>query len=539
MAVDYDEVEIQKRIDASVSDEELSGKMGAASKAASPGPDYKRNSSPTAFSSGMSQALMQSAFTKFGEALTDTGDVKKDAATRESRLAPFMEAGSQVAGALQDRWWKMEYENFQAEFVESFVAQKKELFEEYSRRSTGLDEGWAEGPDGNPIQIPINSKEGRLQAVRMRGQLESKFGRMNTDMDLALFNEAGKFSSNPFIVERANSIMTAGASAIATQANPQGSRNSENTMSQIRGRENEAEIGAERNKLMREKAARDKPTRSMAEALAQPNSGAEGTMGWLTSDPNGYQLLETAGAKYLNAEKQAALGHLMSENPDMDPESTEMLQMLKGMQPQYVRYAATKFLKEHDPQAYQDAKKTAPHWFATDEEENDRGVVSADRQDPAVRRKNVATWQTHAQTHVKEFMKDPGNEATLEAVMADLEEWLGKAVFGDTDEPLLQAVTATRGEGNKKYVADVLDQVPEAIRNWWWKEGGNELLQELDPAALKHAKTRSGKSVHGYGLDIAGGRAAGKKARIIRRSEGAKKRKQEGIVADLKIKGLL
>jgi hypothetical protein len=485
-------------------------------KKPAPDPSYEKQTPPGSIAQGLSKALMQSAFTKFGEAFTDTGDVRKDAATRDSRLAPFQQAGAGAAAALEGRWHTMEYENFQNEFIEPYIAQKKEMLDDYQRRHAQADVGIFEGPDGLPMPVDITTKEGRLMAVRMRGQLEKRFYALNTDMDLELFNEAGKYSNNPMIVGRAQAIEQATSNQLSTIGAPQDTMQSEEAQSVIRGRESAAEAAMVRAKGTAARAKDAKRPISYADAIKDPTIGPGGIMQWLISDPNGVTILTTGGGSaFLDAEKKLAKGALMKSNPSLTEGSAELEDALDRNKPKWMSVAAGKYVKHLSPSDYEMAKQLTPHFFA-EEKEKERGVISGDRMAPETRKANVTTWESHAETHFNNYMKDPNNDPSIEAAMEDLEQWIGSAVYGDTDEPELQEVTATRGPGNVRYVNDIKEGVLKHIKEWWASKKGSGIAKEENPDEAAHQRRLSG--------------AAGPRAQRRARMFEARRNRNKGIL---------
>ena len=501
-------------------------------------PAYEPQRTPSPVMRGLSQALMQGAFAKFGAAFTDTGDVRRDAESRESRLAPFMQAGNNVADALQTRWQTMEYENFQNEYVEPWREEKQRLHEEYRNRNSQMDEGVVQSPDGKTEELDLNTKEGRLKAVRMRGQLESRYYQINGDLDLDLFGKASKWENNPQIMKRIEMIRDTTANMLAQEANPEGTMQKEEGMSVMRGRENAAEAAMVTAKSQAANTKRDYLPRNYQEALQHPDVGVNGIIQWMFTDETGLKTLHEGGAAFINTERQLALEGIMADNPGLDETDPKIQGLLTGMQSEYLANATVKYLKWVDPKTAEMAKQATPWFFKGADEAVPVGVVGQ-RMGPKERKTKLNTWNTRAEEHFDKYMADPENDPSIAAAMKDLNEWLKAAVYGKTEEPGLREIAAEKNKGTERYVGEVLEQVPEHINRWWAAEGGSGIGAEENPAAAKLAKERAATSVHGYGLDIAGGRAAGKKARIIRRSEGAEKRKKAGITAGLKRRGLL
>jgi hypothetical protein len=449
---------------------------------------------------------MQSAFSKFGQAFTDTGDVKKDAATRDSRLAPYIEAGGQASKALENRWHQMEYENIKNEKIEPWVAQKKAMLDDYQRRSAQGDIGIFEGPNGEPIELDVrNNAEDRLLAQRMTNQLTKRFYALNGDMDMELFNEMGKYSNNPLITDRALAIQAATSEQLMTIANPEDSINAEDKMSIMRQREADSAAKMVQAKNV---GAQGKEKRAISydDAMADPTIGAGGIMRWLISDPNGVAILTTGGGSaFLDAEKKLAKGGLMKDNPSYTEGSAELEDALDRLKPQWMSAAAAKYVKHLSPSDYEMAKQITPHFFAADAEAKEVGIKDGDRVAPSTRKANLKTWENHAEDHFRKYMRDGTNDTSIEAAMEDLEQWIGAAVYGETEEPQLLAVSATRSEGNRRYVSEIVEGVIKHVENWWMTPdkvdeagkqiGGSGIAIEENPrqAGLLRAAKKPGK----------------------------------------------
>jgi hypothetical protein len=460
---------------------------------------YEEKKPPGSIARGLSTALMQSAFSKFGEAFTDTGDVKKDAASRNERLAPYNASGEGVAAALEGRWHQMEMDNFNNEFIEPFIASKKGMLDDYERRHAMAELGIFEGPDGNPIQVPLDSKEGRLRAGKMTNALVTRFFSINGDMDLELFNEAGKYSSNPLITNRAIAIEQAASATFAMVTNPVNALGAQNVQSQIRRREDESEIGRERNRLMAADAQSQKRARSYAEALAHPNIGHAGLVQWLRGDPDGLAVLHSkgGGGSFVTEERRLVEARVHKDFPDLEPLDDEFIAKVESHESQYVLAAALKFIASQNPADLDKVKEESPHFFK-ESGPGDAAIVSDKRMSPDRRQSHVDTWRDHAERHFDEYMSDPANPPGIDAAMANLDEWLRAAIYGETGEDHLKGSTAARGKGTKRLVDQILTEVPEHISKWWaTKGGGSGIGQEENPRRAGLLQMRAGGGKRG------------------------------------------
>ncbi len=483
-----------------------------------PDPTYKeQRTGPGPVAGGLSKALMQSAFTKFGGAFTDTGDVRKDAASRNERMAPYIEAGGQAAAAMEARWHTMEYENFKNDHLDPWVAQQKAMLDDFQRRSAQADVGIFEGPDGMPVQLDVqNSAEDRLLAGRMTSQLTKRFYGLKGDMDMELFNEAGKYTSNPMITGRAMAIQAATAEQLTTISNPEDALAAQDKQSIIREREANSAAQMVNAKGNAARAKDAKRPISYADAIKAPDIGPGGIMQWLISDPNGVAVLTTGGgSSFLDAEKALAKGSLMKTNPDLVEGSPELDDALKRTAPQWMSAAAAKYVKHLSPNDYEMAKQITPHFFAKEQEAKEVGIKEGDRIAPEVRAGNLKTWNNHAETHFRNYMQSGGNEPDIEAALADLDEWMSVAIYGESNEPELLAVSATRSAGNRRYVDEMKEGVTKHIKQWWHKKSGSGIATEENKAEADHQARLSG----------ARGSRAQKRARMFERRRNKKKSK--------------
>ena len=468
---------------------------------------------------GMSKSLMQGAFAKFGQAFTDTGDVRKDAKTRDSRLAPFIQAGSEVASALEGRWHQMEMDNFDNETVKPYVGQKRQLLDDYQRRSAAADVGIFEGPNGEPEQLDLTKSEDRLRAVRMRSQLTTRFYALATDMDLEFLGEVGKYTSNPLIVQRGEQLSKATSAAITESSNPEQLMAKENAHSEMRGREARAQAEMVQAKGAAAASASKNQPRSLNQALVHPDVGPAGIVPWLITDPNGVVVMQAkgGGASYVKAERDLAMGEILKDHPKWDKLGEEMTAALEAKEAQFVLGGALKMLqKMTTPEQFAQIKQEAPQFFEA-EGAKDVAIVSDKRMGPTARKASVKVWKTHAENHIKEWFESTGNTGKIEDAMADLEQWLPAAIHRETDEPILAASTIARGEGTKRLVEEILEEVPTFIRKWAMSEGGSDIGAELNP---EEARLQ----------EIAGLRFGGKRGRAARgilRSQ--EKKRKEGL----------
>jgi hypothetical protein len=431
---------------------------------------------------------MQGAFEKFGQAFTKTGDVRQDMMTQGTRMAPWREQGAKVAGALEQRWHTMEYENFQAAAVEPYMDQKKMLLRDYKQLHEGLDAGVWTGPDGMQQQIDVTSPGGREQLIRLRGQLEKDFYGRNSDMDLQLFNAANKYAQNPMVNKRIEMIVRATSDQLSRATNPKETLAAENVMSEISYRERTAAANEMGARAQASQAKQEKRPKDMREALKHQEIGPEGIMQWMKTTEEGKQFLYgSQGADAFRKSRLAMQKQILKNNPSLKDEPGKVEEMLLGLEGRIRNMAAASLLKENAPKAYEAAKLATPHFFDFEKAgtpspdgklkpTDARGIKGDKRMTKASKKKLFNSWKETWRTHLDVWMSDPANPADPQAAMAHMEEWLKDAVVNG-GEGIDPAITIAYNQGTKELRAELISSLLSA---------GGRQIQQQSAIAEKH-----------------------------------------------------
>ena len=474
-----------------------------------PGQPGRRNT-PSPMMKGLSTALMQGAFEKFGQAFTDTGDVKRDAASAGQRLAPFRDAGAVVAKRLEDRWFRMEYENFQAEEVEPFIAAKKQMMMDYKDLNSQLDQGLYPGPDGATQEFDINTIDGQRDLLRLRTSLFQKFYQNNSDMDMSLANEAFKYPANPIIDERIQAIVTAGQKGLQAMVAPKEQLESEAIQHGMSMDMRRAEA-AERTAAAQEKAVKqaDRPI-SVKEALADPKIGIESILPWAED-----AMMDSAQAGAYIAQGKAVLtdqlhkahkaefvagGGKEADYDILDPENIAWVESQLAQSGGAIQRAATvEFVRAKDPKAAEAAKRHSPQYFelmGDTKPDGPKGIISDKRITEEQRDANVKGWKQPLADKLNEYMADPNNDPDIETAIAHIvDEWLPGAITGSTKSTAPPGIQATQSENTAKYRELVTRFARRYLEGSFWRI--SKVAAQRNKKAAHRSKQSQGRKSGG------------------------------------------
>ena len=410
---------------------------------AAPAPKpYKKQNTPGPVARGLSQVLMQGAFESFGHAFTDTGDVRHDAATEGTRLAPWRAAGAKSAGALEMRWHTMEYENFQAQGIEPYIQAKREMLDQYKQLHAGLDDGiWLGSPNGEPEPIDISDPTGRERLIRLRGQLEKDFYGRNSDQDIELFNLAAKFKNNPLISERIQAIATAYSNQLLTATNPQQTLQAEGATSDITAKMMDAQTNAQNARANLKNAgtkAAKEPT-GLRQVRAHPEIGPAGAMQWLVGSEEGEAFLYgNRGGDSIRDATNAYEQKLIKEDPSLEQQPDQLAARLQQLQGRIRNLAASMILKEQAPDMLKASKEATPWFFDFEKkglksdgilnEDDERGYKGERRLSSERKKILFEDWEKQWQTELDDWASRPENPANPEEALEHMEAWIKDAV---------------------------------------------------------------------------------------------------------------
>lgn len=405
--------------------------------------EYSHQSTPGPVAKGMSTALMQGAFEKFGHAFTDTGNVRGDQASEANRMAPWRQQGQNVANALRARWETMEYENFQASAIEPYIDAKKKMLSEYQGMHADLDSGIS-GRDpqtGEPRYVDITTLEGRQEMIRLRGQLEKTFYNRNGDMDIELFNFAHKYPQNTLISKRIESIATAYSEMFMKSSNPDQTLAAEGAVSDIRVNEMNAETASRQARTAASKQNQPKDPKNLTQASKHPDYENGGAMRFLLDADGGQAIMYgNRGVDDYRDARSAFEQKLIAEDPDLANKPAELEGRLLELKGRIRNLAASTYLKRNEPEQWALAKETTPWLF--DFEKKGEGVSGSQELGPDDERgykgdKRITKdqqkdlyndWISVYDKELDQWAADPKNDLTVEAAMEHMEEWVKNAV---------------------------------------------------------------------------------------------------------------
>jgi hypothetical protein len=348
--------------------------------------------------------------------------------------------------------------------------------------------------------------------------LVKRFYSLNTDMDMELFGEAQKFGANPLITARADKIREATSQVLTNTSNPENALQAEKTMAEIQHMENQDEAAMVQAKGVASQADKKNRPLDYSQAMGHAEVGPSKIVQWLTTNPDGIAVLNTEGgmgASMVLQEKKIAEGAILKKYPNLSRGDDEFDAKVAAQQPKWMMAGALRFIEKMSPADLEMVKQQAPQFFE-DEKPSDVAVVNDERMPPETRDEYTTTWKKHAATWLDAYMLNPDNDPSVDAVMDAMDEWLSVAIFGETDEPHLAAVTAARGKGTKTYTDQVREEVPAYIRANI--ADLSSTARELNP---EEAKTQ----------DLLGGRHGPRGVRQGRkRQKAAEAKKKKGIL---------
>ena len=467
-----------------------------------------RRATPSPMMKGLSTALMQGAFEKFGQAFTDTGDVRRDQASSGQRLAPFRDAGATVAKRLEDRWFRMEYENFQSEEVDPYIQAKKRMMMEYKDLNGDLDQGqWRDG-NGEMQQFDINTIDGQRNLLRLRTSLFQKFYQNNADMDMSLANEAYKYPANPIIDERIQAVITAGQKGLQAMVAPKEQLESEAIQHGMSMDMRRAQA-AERTATAQEKVAKAIRPISVKEALADPNIGLANIMPWaedamMDSNQAGAYIAEgkavlTAQLHKAHKAELVASGGKADDYDQLDPENIEWVKSQLAQSGGAIQRAATvEFVRAKDPKAAEAAKRHSPQYFELMGEVKDapKGIIADKRITESQRDDNIKAWKQPLADKLNAYMSDPNNDPDIEvAINHIVDEWLPGAITGSTTSSAPSAIQATQSENTAKYRELVTRFARRYLEGSFWRI--SKVAAERNKKAAHRSRQSQGRKSGG------------------------------------------
>jgi len=420
----------------------------------------------------LSSALMQGAFEKFGQAFTDTGFRGRrggggpQAGLDPNAMQPWRDAGAKAAGALEQRWMKMEYEDFQKSHIAAFSEGASGLMEDFRTENALADEGQMVDAQGKVIQLDTTKQEDRARLVRYRSELFTKFYARQTDMVQSLTAEGVKFPHNTMIREQLMNVFETSTNQLMNTAKPQERVETERAYSDIEVQERNA-ASAERQSRAAAKAAKqaDRPI-SVKEALADPNIGVQNILPWaedtMMNSPQAGAYIE-AGKAVLTDQlhiahkaEWVAGGGKEKEYDELAEDNIAWVASQIAQSGGAVQRAATvEFVRAKDPKAAEQAKQHSPQYYelmSGTMKDAPKGILSDKRITESQRDTNVKAWKEPLAAKLEAYMADPNNDPDIEvAINHIVDEWLPGAVTGQTSSQAPPGILAIQSESTAQY----------------------------------------------------------------------------------------
>ena len=409
---------------------------------------------------------------KFGQAFNDTGFRGRrggggpQAGLDPNAMAPWREAGAKAVGALEQRWQKMEYEDFQKSHVDAFTEGASGLMEQFRTENALADEGQMVDAQGKVQQLDITKIEDRARLVRYRSQLFTKFYAKQTDMVQSLAAEGVKFPHNKMIEAQLMNVFEKSTGQLMNTAKPQERVETERQYSDIEVQERNA-ASAERQSRASAKAAKqaDRPI-SVKEALADPKIGVQNILPWaedaMMNSPQAGAYIEQ-GKEVLRSElhdahkaEWVAGGGKDKEYDKLDEDNITWVESQLTQSAGAIQRAATvEFVKAKDPKAAEMAKQHSPQYYdlmSGEMKDAPKGIISDKRISESQRDDNVKAWKEPLAAKLEAYMADPANDPDIEvAINHIVDEWLPGAVTGATSSQAPPSILANQSSGTAKY----------------------------------------------------------------------------------------
>ena len=464
----------------------------------------------------ISTALMQGAFEKFGQAFNDTGFRGRrggggpQAGLDPNAMEPWRAAGARAAGALEQRWMKMEYEDFQKSHVDAFSEGSSNLMENFRAENALADEGQMVDAQGKVIQLDITKQPDRARLVRYRSALFTKFYAKQTDMVQSLAAEGIKFPHNKMIERQLMNVFKKPTGQLMNTAKPQERVETERAYSDIEVQERNA-ASAERQSRASATAAKAalRPI-SVKEALADPKIGVQNILPWaedvMMNSPQAGAYIEQ-GKSVLTSQlhdahkaEWVAGGGKEKEYDLLDPENISWVESQLAQSGGAIQRAATvEFVKAKDPKAAEAAKQHSPQYYdlmGGETKDAPKGILSDKRISEEQRDTNVKAWKQPLDAKLEEYMADPNNDPDIEVAIAHIvDEWLPGAVTGQTSSQAPSSILATQSENTAKYRELVTRFARRYLEGSFWRI--SKVAAQRNKKAAHRSKQSQGRKSGG------------------------------------------
>lgn len=165
---------------------------------------------------------MEAGFQMFGSAVANYAGIPEAA-------APIANIGINISNTMQDRWFKQEYENFNASVGQQFKNQSQALVQNLNKTFKQIDSGFYTDEDGNTIKINPQSEDAIRLKNRTIGDVLTNFQQLNDQF----FQAAQKYAHNPYVTATVQNMLTTTTSTIKGIVGPTPAEASEKNLAQI------------------------------------------------------------------------------------------------------------------------------------------------------------------------------------------------------------------------------------------------------------------------------------------------------------------
>jgi hypothetical protein len=476
------------------------------------GPTPEKEFVPGPVGRGLQSALIGQAFESFGKAFTGGGYTPVGQAPRESAgMSNWRDAGNEVQGALEARWYQAEFKNFRNAELKEFQTNMKGVVEESKFLNKELDRGlWHEaGIEGEVTRLDLTKEADRLTQVQLRGQLQADMITRIGEMQMELGNQAAeKYRQNPIINKMVTDLYAKASQSLMTQFNPTAALKTAESMVGIR--ESEAAIRASdaqaRSYDAQAAATTSKPPTGLHDAYKQ--GGASMLDSFINGTDEGLGLWEQVRAGYEEKLKEdfarswrRGKGKNVTKNADL-----KMKADFAAAQDKLRRVAQYRWVRDALGQSVADELQKQNPGYGPDPVEPPepavKGAVS-----PKEGEQKADKFAGIALDRYSEWMSEQPPETTMEeGIDFILNEWLPRALDGDVPnheehgEYILDNLTAGTSKAAAAYRSLVKARIRDQLRA---KAGSGKGGKKLQP----HQK-------------VGGGRGPGRKGGLSRAGKG-------------------
>ncbi len=191
------------------------GKVGVAARKAVNSPAYR----------GLSNALMGGAYRKIGAAFEGGGYTPRGQRPDKSYEDYWTAKAEQTQKLLEHRWHQNEFSNFRKNHYDQYQEDMQRIGDTAGQMVRAVQDGKIlDANTGELIgEIDMSTPEGKMQSVRLQGEIESDAMSQITEKQIGLNNVAAeKYSNNPIVDNMISQMMQSQMKMLASQFNPQG-----------------------------------------------------------------------------------------------------------------------------------------------------------------------------------------------------------------------------------------------------------------------------------------------------------------------------